>query len=147
MLNEDQYDLDKMDAEVCAETDIGTEIFDAGHSPFLPLANSIPIEESNQFTGQQFVAADLVLVQAIDPDRAFIVLRDGWSNNSEGAALELAMAIKCAWIIYDMEEMTVEELRKELKQLLMRRGPCVGYVAGKYRWLKEAIKEFQETSV
>jgi len=136
MLNEELYDLDAMENEVDAEQYIGEEILAAGHAPFLPLANSVGMEDSDIFTGAEFVAADLTIIRSLDPSKAAMVMRPGWSNGSEGAAAEYETACELGWVVVDMES---EDLQGWLQMLRDKCGPMTIYVSGKYRHLKEKL--------
>ena len=136
MMNEELFDMDKMEYELADEIDVGYEILAAGHAQLLPLQNSIALEETGQFTGAEFIAADLVMIRALNPAHAFMVMRRGWRNGSEGAALERETALQCGWDILDMDEMDMGEFRVHLQFMRKANGACVVYVSGKYRHYK-----------
>lgn len=136
MLYEDRYDLDKMEAEVDAEQYIGEKILQSGHASFLPLANSIGMEESDLFTGPEFVGADLTIIRSFDPNKAIMVMRPGWRNGSMGARAEHDLAEELKWGIFDMDQYP-GQLGEYLAMMLHSRGPLTVYVSGKYRHMKE----------
>jgi len=143
MQNEDQYDLDQMENEVDAEQYIAEDIMAAGHGVICPLANSIRMEESDLFAGNQFIVMDKVLMSCIDPEKAILVLRMGW-HESEGANEEYMHALELGWDVIDMEGTGRDEFLALLDHIMVLTGPCLLYVAGRYRhWRKElsAISE------
>lgn len=146
MLYEDRYDLELMEAEVDAECYIGEEILRAGHAPFLPLANSVGMEESDMFVGLEFINADLTIIRNQRPEHSVIVLRQGW-HQSEGANLEYATALDCGWGVIDLEEIGTDGFRASLDSLHRTLGPCFIYVAGPYRHWREEFMEIKDGEI
>jgi len=132
MLNEELFDMDLMDDELDREQYVAETIMSAGHGVICPLANSVRIEESNMFTGQEFIDMDMILMRNMVAWRSAIVMRRGWLS-SVGANNELQMAESLNWLVLDMEELTDEEFKAQLEQVLATIGPCTMYIAGKYR--------------
>ena len=144
MQNESQYDLDRMEAEVDAEQYVGEDIMQAGHGVILPLANSIGMEDSDLFTGNEFVEMDLTIMRSLKPERSFIVTRPGWET-SQGATMELAEAQRLGWGWINLAALEPEEFWVQLKHVLDTMGPCTFYVAGKYRhWATADVVSDQE---
>ena len=138
MLNEELYDLDKMESEVDAEQYIGEEVLSAGHACILPLANSIGMEDSDMFTGEEFVQMDLTLMRSLKPEKAVLLLRKGWQG-SDGANREFEEAVDLGWfLVLDMELSDhKDDLKLNLEEMLRDFGPMTFYIAGKYRHWKE----------
>jgi len=133
MLNEELFDIDKMKDEIDSEQYVGEDILSAGHACLLPLANSTGMEDSDMFTGEQFVQMDLTLLRSCKPDRWYIVLRNGW-RESVGACQERETAQGLGFGVIDMDFLTDDTFKAELDKIMARKGPCSFYVAGKYRW-------------